>query len=346
MISGVDTALRGDKLSALEGLRGLLALVVCAGHLGLNTFAARFGLQVRFDVAVDVFFALSGFVLSRAYYLERRSFGALVASRIARLYPLHLLTMLWCFLLSFDGTVEWPLLTQNLALLQNVGLPPNRWAYNFPSWSISVEMVVSLLFYWVMRREFPFLAPVLLLGGIALCAFETASGMTPALNHLGVFNSGLMRGFAGFALGSAAYLLSVRFPSACARLAPWAPIFAALLFAFFLLKDWWWPRAVLFAGVVFASVLSSAAAGDVPLLSSRPLVWLGAVSYSVYLLHVPLYWSASALFGPRVLGSGKLLLLAAVLVAAHLCYRYFELPMQRLVLRKLKRHDIAARSAA
>lgn len=334
--SGVATA-RGGKLSALEGLRGLLALLVCAGHYGLNDLGARFGVQVRFDAAVDVFFAISGFVMSRAYYLERRTFGELVASRVARLYPLHLLTMLWAMALSYAGSVDWTLLAQNLLLVQNIGLPPNRWAFNFPSWSISVEMAVSLLFYWLVRRDRPLLVAALLSLGAALSAFELASGMTPALNHLGVFNSGLMRGIGGFALGCAAYLLALRAPASCARLGALAPAAALALLAFFVARDWSWPVSLPFALIVFATVLTTAAAGDVPLLSSRPLVWLGAVSYSVYLLHIPLLWSASTLLGEPVDGLGRLPLIAVVLVAAQLCYRYFELPAQRWVLARLSR---------
>ena len=324
---------RTAKLAALEGLRGLLAFVVCAGHLGLNDAVAPLGLHVRFDVAVDVFFALSGFVMTRAYYLGRRSFSALFASRVARLYPLHLLTMLWCLLLSYPGGFDAPLLAQNLLLVHNIGLPPNRWAFNFPSWSISVEMVVSLAFFFVMRRDRPGLAPLLLAAGVALSAYETASGLTPALNHHAIFNSGLLRGLAGFALGATAYLATLQWPVISAQLGRTAPLAALALVAFFLMRDWWWLSSALFALTVFAAVLGAATAGAVPILSSRPLVWLGAVSYSVYLLHIPLYWSASAVFGPMVeTPAGKLALLATVLAASGLCYRAFELPMQRWLL--------------
>lgn len=319
-----------------------MALVVCLGHYGLNDALAPLGLHVRFDLAVDVFFAISGFVLSRAYYLGGRGFRDLAVGRIARLYPLHLLTLLWCLWLSRRGGVEWPLLAQNLALVQNIGLPPNRWAFNFPSWSISVEMAVSLTFFLVMLRDRPGLASALLLGGIALSAHETASGLTPALNHHGVLNSGLMRGIAGFALGAAAYLMSARHTQATARLGPFALPVSLLLLAFFLIDAWPWPMGAAFALAAFLSVLAIAGAADVPVLASRPFVWLGAVSYSVYLLHIPLLWSANALLGRDIAGFEKLPLLALVLAASHLSYRAFELPMQRAVLRLLARRTATA----
>ncbi len=339
---GEEGSPRRDKLGGLEGLRGLLALVVCLGHYGLNDALAPLGLHVRFDLAVDVFFAISGFVLTRAYYFGRRDFRALAVGRVARLYPLHLMTLLWCLWLSWRGGVEWPLLVQNLLLVQNIGLPPNRWAFDFPSWSISVEMAVSLTFFLVMRRDRPGLAVALLIGGVALSAFETASGLTPALNHHGVLNSGLMRGIAGFALGAAAYLVSQHSANATARLGAIALPLSTLLLAFFLIDAWPWPIGALFALVAFLTVLAIAGTADVPVLSSRPFVWLGAVSYSVYLLHIPLLWSANAIVGRDLAGAEKLALLEVVLAAAHVSYRYFELPMQGAVLKLLARSKPAA----
>lgn len=333
---------RRDKLAGLEGLRGLLSLVVCLGHYGLNEALAPLGLHVRFDLAVDVFFAISGFVLSRAYYLGRRGFRDLAVGRIARLYPLHLLTLLWCLWLSHRGGVEWPLLVQNLLLVQNIGLPPNRWAFDFPSWSISVEMAVSLAFFLVMRRDWPGLAIALLIAGVALSGYETASGLTPALNHHGVLNSGLMRGIAGFALGAAAYLVSERHAGITARLGPFALPVSTLLLAFFLIDAWPWPVGAVFALVAFSSVLAIAGAAGVPVLASHPFVWLGAVSYSVYLLHIPLLWSANALLGRDLAGFENLPLLALVLAASHLSYRHFELPLQRAALKTIARQKLAA----
>jgi peptidoglycan/LPS O-acetylase OafA/YrhL len=64
-----------EKITSIEGLRGVLALLVCLGHLGLNTVAGLFGITIRTGFAVDIFFVLSGFVLARSYYFGKRSFG-------------------------------------------------------------------------------------------------------------------------------------------------------------------------------------------------------------------------------------------------------------------------------
>jgi peptidoglycan/LPS O-acetylase OafA/YrhL len=307
-------------------------LTVCAGHLGLNTLGAQFGFQVKFELAVDVFFAISGFVLSRAYYFRRRGFRDLAVSRFARLYPLHLLTMLGCIGLSYPGGFDWTHFWQNLFLVHNIGLPPNRWAFNFPSWSISVEMAVSLAFYFVLRRNRVRLPEALLAVGVVLAALAIGSGLTPALNHFGVFNSGLVRGFAGFCLGSAAYLLTLRSPELCRKLRRPGLIAIAALVPFFLLQSWSLPAAALFAITEFLAVLACGTDGEVPLLSSPPFVWLGAVSYSVYLLHIPVLWTAAALCGGAVEGAGRIVVLAAVLAISHVSYRFFELPMQRWLL--------------
>lgn len=331
-----NTASGSGKLAALEGLRGVLALLVCLGHLDLNEWVAPLGLEVRFDAAVDVFFALSGFVMTRAYYLGRRSFRALAVSRVARLYPLHLLTLVWCLWLTWPKGFDGPLLLQNLALAHNIGLPPNRWAFNFPSWSISVEMAVSLAFFLVMRRDRRWLAGALLVGGLALAASELASGSTPAENHLRVLNSGLMRGLAGFALGAAAYLVARHRPGLAAATSRAALPAALALLAIMLVPEWGWLPSALFALTVFVAVLSAATFPDAPLLSSAPLVWLGAISYSVYLLHIPIAWTVTSLIGHEIApGAGKAALVALILAGATFCYRAFELPAQRWLLARL-----------
>ena len=110
----------------------------------------------------------------------------------------------------------------------------------------------------------------------------------------------------------------------------------------FLMEAWWWLSSGVFAALIFLSVLAAAGDGEMPVLSSRPFVWLGAVSYSVYLLHIPIYWTAGALFGEeRLLGLAKIPLLLAVLAASAVCFRLFELPMQKLLLIWLRPRRLA-----
>ena len=324
----------GGKILSFEGLRGILALVVCCGHVGLNTLAAKAGLHIRFELAVDVFFALSGFVLSRAYYFGRRSFGDLLGGRIARLYPLHLLTLCWCAAVLPKQPEAWALFLQSAGLVHNIGLPPNTFGYNFPSWSISVEMVASLAFFFILRRRTGALAPVLIGAGLALAALDAAGALEVAANHFGVVNSGLVRGASGFCIGAAAFLVVSRVsPAWLPQMGRVAGVMPVMLIPFFLQASWSPLMAALFALAILV-VLIAAASNDRTVLAQRLPVQLGAMSYSVYLLHIPILLTAMRLFGENGVRGlvPKLALLGTVLLASLAMHRWFELPMQRRVL--------------
>ena len=111
------------------------------------------------ELLVDFFFVLSGFVLARAYWNDQRSatFANNVRERIARMYPLHFATlcavavMQWIlvnrlasppFVYLFNDTYDFAL---NLLLLNRTGLE-RGFSFNGPSWSISTEFVVNILF--------------------------------------------------------------------------------------------------------------------------------------------------------------------------------------------------------
>ena len=169
----------------------------------------------------------------------------------------------------------------------------------------------------------------------------TASGVGAAENVAEVLNAGIARGIAGFAIGGAAYIVSRR---ACNVLAdrPWLTLIAtACLTPFFLWPSWDWLTAGGFAIIVFFAVLLLSTDDHATPLSTGPLVYLGGISYSIYLLHIPVLATLMHLLPAELVrGSvGKPLLIATILLASAGCYRYFELPSQALLLRRLDRRS-------
>jgi peptidoglycan/LPS O-acetylase OafA/YrhL len=329
---------------SFEGLRGIMALIVCVGHLGLNTLAAKVGLQLRIELAVDVFFAMSGFVLTKAYYFERRTFTTLLWGRIARLYPLHALTAFWMLILALAAAQpqNWVLVLQNLLLLQNVGLPPNYWILNFPSWSISIEMVISLLFYFIARRNTTYLCICMILFGVFLGARELSSGLGPSYNELGAFNSGLLRGLAGFCIGCSAYMIVYAKAKSLERLGVLAPFLFLMIISFFFFPIWTGgiglATGVAFESTLFVFLVVSASSDRRSLLALRPMVFLGNISYSIYMLHMPIYSTLAAfLRESEIRQSGKISVLLVILVISALCHRYFEIPVQQSISRATSR---------
>ncbi len=327
------------KLLSIEGLRGILAVLVCVGHFGLNTVTNKLGLHVNFGLAVDVFFALSGFVLTQSYYLGRRSFIDLLRGRVARLYPLHALTLLWVLLLFWQQSqpIDWSIVAQSMLLLQNIGLPPQEWDFNVPSWSISVEMVMSLVFYSVIRRKYKFDWIVLAVCASATYALMGLKNLESNENYFSVLNVGLVRGAAGFAMGAASRLVVARYGFPVPLVRRSEPVLMGLLLALFFVRvptPWFYLAfAVTSLFAVTATVLNDRGS----MLSFGPLVFLGKISYSVYLLHIPVLYTATAIFGAEAVRGlvAKMTMLVIIIALSTACHRWYEIPAQRWLLARL-----------
>jgi peptidoglycan/LPS O-acetylase OafA/YrhL len=330
------------KIDGLEGLRGILALSVGLGHLGLYKSLGKGHVIFWFQYAVDVFFVLSGFVLAQSnFFRSNVSCRAYVVKRFARLYPLHLLTLALFIGLTVHATgtvVEPVVLLQNLTLTQNVGLPPNRWAYNFPSWSISVEWWCALSFFGLARLVKPArrLGWVLLglAAGVSVLPLHLMNA-DPVSNLAGVANCGLIRGIGGFSVGVLTYLACQTALGVSILRRRWLVLAGALtLGALFVLGAGPSTAPFYLASFLVIGGISVATRG-VAVLESRPFVWLGTRSYSVYLLHMPILVAFDAFVGAATQGRGKVVVIAAILSAAHVCYARFELPAQRWIRRRL-----------
>src|SRR5438067_1835104 len=200
------------RFLSLEGLRGVMALLVCCGHLGLTSATQPFGFRVRFGLAVGVFFALSGFVLCHSSYFRRRNWSEFAIGRFARLYPLHILTAVAVLAMGTARGVRVTAveIAEQFTLTHNVGLPPNRLALNFPAWSISVEFWIALLFFGVMisrRRRWPWL----LLTAVSLPIAFSDITRGEAQNVFLFANLGILRAIAAFSVGALSYLVHERY---------------------------------------------------------------------------------------------------------------------------------------
>ena len=195
-----------SQLPSLTALRGLAALWVVLFHytalyfprLDITSHSSLIG---KGYLAVDLFFMLSGFVMTHVYYRAfcqsvKENYRSFLVARIARLYPLHLVvlvsfvaTALLVQLLAYasTGSAERIPLTgsrsvaaavANIFMLQ--GLSAEHLSWNFPSWSISVEFMAYLAFPlilpWVWRASAHVKVILLLIIAAALSLFAYLSG--------------------------------------------------------------------------------------------------------------------------------------------------------------------------
>jgi peptidoglycan/LPS O-acetylase OafA/YrhL len=339
------SAVGGKTFHSLEGLRGVLALSVVCGHYNFGSWLAPFGLAYNFQLAVDVFFMLSGFVLTHSNYRAATPVAplAFTVKRFARLYPLHIATFVVMAILYRQQGLElqpWQMLRQALLLHgDNVSTPH----FNGPSWSIAVEFWGSIMFLFLtgwFARSGPIVRRILLACAM-LCVAAAA-----ALLHTIIYDDpsgsvwpgwgNYLRGAAGFCLGILAYAVTPHtkaLPAAAIRAMAYA---ASLIIAMFFLLKWPPATAIVFYGASFSLIVAMAADPDLlPMLSSRVFVWLGAISYAIYLTHDVLYPVFEHAFGAIAVKGllGKVILLPTLLLLSALIYRWFERPTQDAIRR-------------
>jgi peptidoglycan/LPS O-acetylase OafA/YrhL len=152
------------EITDLTVCRALLAAWVFIYHVDLHAqFAAYLGplagLVRRGYLGVDGFFLLSGMILSQVHVefaTSRRGTFRFWGKRLARIYPVHLATILFLLALTLAGaaagiTARDPnrfagdALLANLLLVHGWGFSDTL-AWNYPSWSVSSEWAGYLLF--------------------------------------------------------------------------------------------------------------------------------------------------------------------------------------------------------
>jgi len=203
---------------ALDGMRGIAALLVVSLHLQPFFGGAPFRSAY---LAVDFFFALSGFVLAHAYG-EKLASGALswsgfMRARLARLYPLYALGTALGFVVLVSGRMVGdeggaPAGAYLVSALASVLFLPsplspnvNAFPFNFPAWSLFYELVVNALYAaaapWLTNRALWSVVGVaaILLVGVSL-AFDTVDLGARKEVFLGGVGRVLFAFFAGVAI--------------------------------------------------------------------------------------------------------------------------------------------------
>ncbi|MEA3017215.1 MAG: hypothetical protein QOI38_1937 [Sphingomonadales bacterium] len=273
-----------SRIADLDALRGLAALAVVLfhyttrygelyGHQGTLPFAFPWG-----HFGVQLFFGISGFVIFMT--LERtRTLADFAVSRFSRLYPAYWAAMLLTGAVVLvagmrELALSPPAFAANATMLQSfASLPSVDGVY----WTLSVELAfyVAMAMLWRLRllgRIEPLLLFWMSLHWIWTFAPRLA-GVEPSW-LLGALL--LQQHIPFFAIGIAAY----RLRAGADRRWPAAVILAAL--ATVEACDGFVHVEV--AAIAAATLLAVALRG-VPALRFPPLVWLGAISYSLYLLH-------------------------------------------------------------
>lgn len=313
-------------LPQLTGLRWVAAVWVVLHHasfLPVTGYAAWFApIVAAGPLGVDLFFALSGFLLARSY-LDRwqgapdaSQVVAFVWARLCRVWPLYAVVVvvfgLWCSLravLGRDGVITW----QGL----QPGLDPASWvrqltmtqmwgsagldgvSFVLPTWSVSAEWFAYLAFpvlavgAWLLRGW-----PRPVLGALAVLAATPVTVVAVIGSFEGFW---AVRIAAGFTAGVLTWLVVRRIPRT-EVVSRWAHRVLLVALAEVALVVYWAATAPptasfsadarVFLAVPLVPVVLGALAltdrGLARVLSTDRMQYGGRISYALYLVHFPL----------------------------------------------------------
>ncbi len=375
------------RLPALDGLRGVAAVVVVVYHTlrlndGFRSGMYRFTtdnwwdwlmtltpLRVFFDgqLAVWVFFVLSGYVLSRRQWQGHKTrWGSFYARRAVRLYLPVIASAFWAVaLLSIRQQINGD--TNGMVSLEKVDSSASLLIHNMALLTLTRAPLNGV--WWSMRWEVWFsilVLPALAVLGWLGCGAQRRFQWAPAIfGLLCLLVIAVLPHYAenwGSSYLWSRVLLYMPMFGVGMTIAAYEPAFSRSR----LLKNqhvgWWtliiglallgiqgpigWMRVegiisgvhshglANVSSVIGAAMLIAVFVGwptGVHALSTKPLAWVGARSYSLYLVHIPLLHFVTDLFNRSTAPVWYVAaILAASLAVSAVFYRWVEAPSTRL----------------
>jgi peptidoglycan/LPS O-acetylase OafA/YrhL len=331
------------RIQSFDGVRGVFSLLVFAGHVFIRQMQGGI-------IAVDMFFLLSGYLITSLLLKEQRktgtiSLGRFYTRRMLRLYPLLAVVVLVTFVPAVIDHIEKPVPDSLAALFYVTNFwrqfqPGNYINLVINTWSLGVEEQFYLCWPIIMivalRRQWS-LTKVLI--GLAIGTFA----LTGAIQHAHLSFVGVLAWLPsapGPELASGALLAVLQTKPEVIkwvrRGVGWPVALASFVLIFVVtfhgMHRWWmfggvtvivWPL-IAYLALVPEGWLSKA-------LCFRPAVWLGERSYAIYLLQIPvvvlLSRSVHSWYGELLIG------LPLTLALAELSWRFVEQPFLRLKTR-------------
>ncbi len=362
MPESIDAA-RPSRLDSLTALRFLFAFNVVLFHLWGYIPGSFTVLERPFQVylaqghlGVAGFFVLSGFVLTWAHLLQgtrHQADGILTFywKRLARIYPLYLLGILLAVLpsvlhlyASYQANLDLKTLTDlALALVAlQAWTHDTVFVWNAVSWTLSVEAFFYALFPLIigLLTKLPSRAlAALLCGCVVLGAsldsqeFHSAFAVLgDPLRYLLSHTSPLGRlvdFVAGIAVGALVFRAPVVAAPGLMRLLALA-VLGQMILVLCMEIDWFHQRTFIGMFVVLFALFALSDRGGAR--TPRLLVYLGEISFALYIVHLPILHMVMPLIGRLPIGMILAIYLPLTLGAAMLAYHKVELPYRRRLM--------------
>jgi peptidoglycan/LPS O-acetylase OafA/YrhL len=355
-------------LPSLTPLRGVAALWVVLYHY--NIWATNLNLDDYFQIvdqgylAVDLFFMISGFVMAHVYWRSfqdglRGNYWPFLGARMARLYPLQIFLLL-LFLatalsaqtaayvatgvfkpIPLEGARSLVALLANLFMLQ--GLKATALSWNYPSWSISIECMAYLFFPLALTLLWrASTSAKIVVGGIIVATlialrqltgdnFNQWDGVDAFIRCLPEFVAGMLL-YDLYCAGAGRRLLASDLTAVTVWLAALALMRTGL-------SDFL--AVLIFPLLLLVSVANRGFVTKV--INITPLIWLGEISYSLYLVHGFVQFAVARLLDAEGIDIDDMsqghsaLLIAAMLIASFAIAALTHATVERAGRQRLRR---------
>ena len=360
------------RLPYLDSIRGAAALYVAIGHIWqflafqppYANLPKVFTLLNFGHAAVGIFFVLSGYCLmlpiAAQGHVEQEHgwLQAFIRRRALRLYPAYIAAMVLSLIListtgvGLDPQRIWTAglnhfsgesIGSHLLLMHN--LTRFQWTIDTPMWSVALEWQIYLIFGAVLVPMWKRIHPYVMLSVLFFLTAWTAA--IPQLSDkclwfVGLFFMGNIA--ACYGTRTAAGVEGLGLPSKLWKLAGLRSAIPALLV---FLATCMLPKLIVVSDIALGIGVSGILVWlqrtwnrnpeqrVFKVLSAKPLTVLGAMSYSIYLLHFPILETANAWLVGKfpafvVMAIQAGVVLPIVLVISWLSYKYIELPFMRM----------------
>lgn len=341
--SAHERFLASSYFPALDGLRCIAISAVMFHHSTARPLAGWVG---RGHLGVQLFFCISGFLITTLLLRERRTSGSISLRRFwirrsLRIFPLYY-AVLGLFALGTAFAADSPARSQFFGNLPFFASYTGNWWVSYGaahpvifgfSWSLATEEQFYVL--WPPLLKAIKRVPLALLALLSLLAFDQwaeRGGLGFALWRHGPVERVVTSFSSSIALGA---LLALVLDAPAGR---WLanllghpaalPLLACLALGLVVRPV----EPFLCFELTLAALVAAAALRENRLLSSAPLLFVGRASYGMYLFHVPVIGGLRRVF-PDFLGSSAALFAVAFLLTLALAsasHRWFELPFLRL----------------
>ncbi len=323
------------NIDALDGLRGFACLLVVFSHV--TAMGMPLHMKGAGQFGVMLFFSLSGFLMSYLYGDSRPGFktwGQFGVVRIFRVYPLFLAVVIASYVIIRYQLFAFPY-NMTLDQLQKHVLLQGQLSI---LWTIPVEMKFYLLFpviatiLWNFPKRWYRFAIALALF-VASLVFDIDGGKTDLWPYLKFFLGGMCAGYAYDSLSALpcqyrSVVWNSLFVFSLAAIVLAIPQVFRSLFGY---MHQYWEDGVYFAPLMALTVISCALSnGPLRLPFSNPASrFIGKISYSLYLLHLPVLVAIRVNYNDAPVTGLLLGLLLSVLVA-WAAFLAIEQPIRRL----------------